>query len=66
LVTATPEALAWMKKMWNDPILKLLAKDYFKQHEDPETAISQYDDLFKGNPDVKYEFFAEDWEFTGA
>ncbi|KIM97469.1 hypothetical protein OIDMADRAFT_169286 [Oidiodendron maius Zn] len=66
LATATPEALAWMKKMWNDPTLKLLGKDYLKQGEDPETVIPQYDNIFKGNPDIKYELFDENWEFTGA
>jgi hypothetical protein len=55
-----------MKKMWNDPTLKLLGKDYLKQGEDPETVIPQYDNIFKGNPDVKYELFDENWEFTGA
>ena len=52
--------------MWNDPALKLLGKDYFKQSKDPKTAISQYDDLFKGHPDIKYELFSEDWEFEDA
>jgi hypothetical protein len=55
-----------MKKMWSDPTLKLLGKDYFKQGEDPATAIPQYDDLFKGNCNVQYGKFDEDWEFTAA
>lgn len=49
--------------MWSDPTIKLLIKDYFKQGEDPETAVEQYDDIFKGNPDIQYGRFTEDWEF---
>ncbi|KFY47725.1 hypothetical protein V496_10480 [Pseudogymnoascus sp. VKM F-4515 (FW-2607)] len=64
LTTASPEALLWAKKMWSDPTLKLLGKDYFKQAEDPETAIIRYDDVFKGNPEILFGRFEEDWEFT--
>ncbi|KFY86147.1 hypothetical protein V498_07588, partial [Pseudogymnoascus sp. VKM F-4517 (FW-2822)] len=66
LTTASPEALLWAKKMWSDPTLKLLGKDYFKQAEDPETAIIRYDDVFKGNPEILFGRFEEDWEFTAA
>jgi hypothetical protein len=52
--------------MWSDPTLKLLSKDYFKQAEDPETAMVQFDDIFKGNPEIQYSRFEEDWEFTAA
>jgi hypothetical protein len=52
--------------MWSDPTLKLLSKDYFKQAEDPETAMVRYDDVFKGNPEIQYGRFEEDWEFTAA
>lgn len=52
--------------MWSDPTLKLLGKDYFKQAEDPGTAILRYDDVFKGNPEIQYGRFEEDWEFTVA
>lgn len=52
--------------MWSDPTLKLLVKDYFKQSEDPDTAIPHYDDMFKENPDIKCGRFEEDWEFTPA
>lgn len=66
MTTASPEALLWVKKMWSDPTLKLLSKDYFKQAEDPETAMAQFDDIFKGNPEIQYGRFEEDWEFTAA
>ncbi|OBT70789.1 hypothetical protein VF21_10091 [Pseudogymnoascus sp. 05NY08] len=66
LTTASPEALLWVKKMWSDPTLKLLSKDYFKQAEDPETAMAQFDDIFKGNPEIQYGKFEEDWEFTAV
>jgi hypothetical protein len=64
LTTASPEALAWIKRIWSDPTLKLIAKDFFRQGEDPETVMSDYDDVFKGNPEVQYGQFKEDWEFT--
>ncbi|PGH18902.1 hypothetical protein AJ80_04320 [Polytolypa hystricis UAMH7299] len=63
LDTATPEALAWMQKMWNDEKLKLQIADYFKQFENPETQIEGYEDIFKGNPDVEYGRFTRDWVF---
>jgi hypothetical protein len=66
LTSASPEVLAWIKKMWSDRTIKLVIKDYFKQAEDPETIIEKYDDIFKGNPDVQYDRFEEDWEFTAA
>ncbi|KAH7384728.1 glutamine amidotransferase subunit pdxT [Cadophora sp. MPI-SDFR-AT-0126] len=63
LLTASPETLSWMKTMWSDPTLRSLGKDYFKQAENPETAIGKYDDIFKGNSDIKYGRFEEDWGF---
>jgi glutathione S-transferase len=63
LETATPETLKWIQKMWADPVLKRLGKDYFKQAEDPETVIPKYDDVYKGNPDITYGRFEEDWDF---
>lgn len=55
-----------MKKMWSDPTLKSIAKDFFRQGKDPKTSLPQYDDIFKGNPDIKYGRFTEDWEFTAS
>ena len=52
--------------MWNDPLLKTLAKDYFRQAEDPETTVAKYDDIFKDNPEIQYGKFGEDWEFTAT
>jgi hypothetical protein len=64
LDTAEPEAIAWMKTMWSDPKIKEESVRLIRQADRPETAIPAYDDLFRGNPDVKYEQFTEDWEFT--
>lgn len=47
--------------MWNDPKIKEQIHDYFLQADDPETVIPQYDDVFRGNPDIKYGRFTEDW-----
>lgn len=49
--------------MWKDPKLKALGKDYLAQAEDPATKVDHYDDIFNGNPTVKYSSFTEDWEF---
>ncbi|KAK2776114.1 hypothetical protein FQN53_002875 [Emmonsiellopsis sp. PD_33] len=65
LTTATPEALAWMKTMWSDPRIKAMISDYFRQVEDPESAVPKYENVFKdSHPDVKYGSFTEDWEFS--
>lgn len=61
--TATPEALTWMRTMWKTPALKVAAHGYFRQAERPETLQEVYEDIFKGNPDIKYGQFEEDWEF---
>lgn len=65
LDTATPEALGWMKRMWEEPKLKELGRDYFKQAENPETSLPQYDDVFRGNADVHFGTFDEGWVFEG-
>ena len=57
LATASPEAIAWMKKMWSDPVLKTLAKDYFRQAENPETLVEKYEGKFKANPDIQFGRF---------
>ena len=49
-----------MKKMWRDPVVKTLAKDYSHQAEDPETTVEKRDDKFKGNLDIQYGKFEED------
>jgi hypothetical protein len=62
--SASPEALAWMKKMWSDPVLKEIGKDYFRQAERPETLTEKYEDIFKGNSEIRFGRFEEDWEFS--
>lgn len=52
-----------MDTMWKNPSLRAMGKDYFAQAEDPATKVDHYDDIFRGNPDVKYGFFSENWEF---
>lgn len=64
LDTASPEALAWMKKMWSDPAMKDIQKDYFRRAERPETLTEKYEDIFKGDPEIHYGRFDEDWEFS--
>ncbi len=49
--------------MWNDRVIKTMAKDYFRQAERPETVNEKYEDKFKGNPDIQFGKFEEDWEF---
>lgn len=63
LDAATPEAVAWIRKMWSDPNLKELSRDYFRQAEMPETRIEKYDNKYKGNPDIVFGTFDKDWEF---
>lgn len=64
LDTASSDALAWMAKMWNDPVFKGLAHGYYKQANDPETRIEHYDDIFRDRDDVEYCQFPEDWTFS--
>jgi hypothetical protein len=52
-----------MGKMWSDPVFKRLGKEYFRQAEMAETRVEKYDDIFKGNEDVKYGKFSEEWGF---
>ncbi|RFU34684.1 hypothetical protein B7463_g1656, partial [Scytalidium lignicola] len=65
LDSATPEAIAWIAKMWSDPILQELGNDYFRQAERPETGIEKYDDIFEGHKDITFGKFEENWEFSG-
>ncbi|OTA54205.1 hypothetical protein K449DRAFT_439614 [Hypoxylon sp. EC38] len=57
------DGLKWMAKMWNDPIMKQQAREYFKQAEDPSTVVERYENIFKDNPDIQYSQFTEDWTF---
>jgi hypothetical protein len=52
-----------MAKMWSDPALKKLGREYFRQAEIEETKVEKYDDVFKGNEDVKFGKFSEEWVF---
>lgn len=59
------DGLEWMSTMWNDPVTKAQGRDYFQQANDPQTTTERYDDIFKGNPEIQYGRFDEDWEFAG-
>ncbi|KGO78505.1 Glutathione S-transferase/chloride channel, C-terminal [Penicillium italicum] len=61
---AGPDALAWMAKMWSDPVFKALGDRYYEQAEDPQTCIAHYDDIFRGRDDVQYGLFPRDWTFS--
>lgn len=52
-----------MAKMWNDPVMKALGKDYYEQARDPSTVVPSYDNILKHIPGVEYGAFDEDWEF---
>ncbi|OJD15076.1 hypothetical protein AJ78_04647 [Emergomyces pasteurianus Ep9510] len=65
LTTAAPEAVMWMKTMWNDRSIKLLISDYFRQAENPESSVPKYENIFRDrHPDIQYGSFTEDWEFV--
>jgi hypothetical protein len=61
---AGPDVLAWMAKMWNDPVFKALGDRYYVQAEDPQTCIPHYDDIFRDRDDVQYGLFPRDWTFS--
>ncbi|KXG50836.1 uncharacterized protein PGRI_064080 [Penicillium griseofulvum] len=61
---ASPDVLAWMAKMWNDPVFKALGDSYYVQAEDPKTCIAHYDDIFRDRDDVQYSLFPRDWTFS--
>ncbi|KAF2808310.1 putative glutathione S transferase [Mytilinidion resinicola] len=63
LTTATPEAIEWISKMWNDPQLREVGKGYFRQAENPKSKVKHYDDVFKGVEGITYGKFDEDWVF---
>ncbi|KAJ5833838.1 glutathione S transferase [Penicillium riverlandense] len=64
LETASQDALAWMAKMWNDPVFQALGERYYQQAKDPETRVAHYDDIFRNRSDVQYSQFPEDWRFS--
>ncbi|OAX84243.1 hypothetical protein ACJ72_01383 [Emergomyces africanus] len=65
LTTAAPEAILWMKTMWNDDSIKIVISDYFRQAKNPESFVSKYENIFRDrHPDIVYGSFTEDWEFV--
>ncbi|RWA06575.1 hypothetical protein EKO27_g8540, partial [Xylaria grammica] len=63
LAGITEDGLKWMGTMWNDPVMKSQAKEYFRQARDPQTLMAPYDEVFRDVPDVTSGAFAEDWLF---
>ncbi|KAI1387799.1 putative glutathione S transferase [Hypoxylon trugodes] len=63
LTGISEDGLKWMAKMWSDPVVKKQIQEYSKQAQNPLTRIEKYEDIFKGNPNVKYSQFTEDWSF---
>ncbi|KAF7590970.1 hypothetical protein BBP40_002164 [Aspergillus hancockii] len=64
LDTASPEALAWMETMWNDPAIVRLGHNYYRQAELPQSRIEHYENIFRDRDDIQYGRFPEDWKFT--
>ncbi|KAJ6089784.1 hypothetical protein N7467_005000 [Penicillium canescens] len=64
LDAAGPDALAWMEKMWSDPVFRALGDRYYGQAKDPESQIAHYDDIFRGSEDIQYSLFPQDWTFS--
>ncbi|KAI0529821.1 putative glutathione S transferase [Xylaria digitata] len=64
LTGITEDGLKWMNTMWNDPVMKEQAGEYFRQARDPQTRMALYDDVFKDSADVTSSTFAEDWVFN--
>ncbi|KAJ5823256.1 hypothetical protein N7447_005596 [Penicillium robsamsonii] len=61
---AGPDVLAWIAKMWSDPVFKALADGYYAQAEDPQSRVAHYDDIFRDRDDVQYGLFPKDWTFS--
>ncbi|KAH8668976.1 hypothetical protein BX600DRAFT_461059 [Xylariales sp. PMI_506] len=59
----TEDGVAWMAKMWSEPAVKAEIKWYFEQAKDPRTVVAKDDDIFRGNPEIRYEQFDQSWEF---
>ncbi|KAI0449492.1 putative glutathione S transferase [Xylaria acuta] len=60
------DALKWMETMWNDPVIKVQGREYFRQAQDPQTEMLPYDDVFKNSPDVTSGKFTADWVFEAT
>ncbi|KAI0437088.1 putative glutathione S transferase [Xylaria telfairii] len=65
LTGISEDALRWMETMWNDPVIKAQAREYFRQAQDPQSEIPHYDDVFKNTPEVTFGKFTEEWVFKG-
>ncbi|KAI1406777.1 hypothetical protein F5Y13DRAFT_176394 [Hypoxylon sp. FL1857] len=63
LTGISEDGLKWMARMWNDPVMKNQAQEYFRQAQNPLTIVEKYENIFKDNPDVQYSQFTEDWTF---
>jgi len=65
LSTASPEAVDWMGKVWSDPQIKKIGKEYFHQATamDSQTKVEHYDDVLKDVEGVTYGRFEEGWVF---
>jgi glutathione S-transferase len=64
LDSATPDALKWMATMWNDPSIKKIVGNYYRQAERPETRIERYENIFADREDIHSSIFPEDWKFS--
>ncbi|KAJ6029446.1 hypothetical protein N7444_012433 [Penicillium canescens] len=64
LDAAGPDALAWMEKMWSDPVFRALGDRYYGQAKDPGSQIAHYDDIFRGREDIQYSLFPQEWTFS--
>ncbi|KAI0431592.1 putative glutathione S transferase [Xylaria sp. FL1042] len=63
LTGISEEARKWMATMWNDPVMKAQAKEYFRQAADQQSCMLPYDNVFKASADVTSGTFTEDWVF---
>ncbi|KAI1141799.1 hypothetical protein F5Y05DRAFT_410360 [Hypoxylon sp. FL0543] len=66
LTGISQDGLNWMAKMWNDPVMKQQAREYFRQAKDPLTVVEAYENIFRDNPDIQYTQFTEDWTFDAS
>ncbi|KAI1458104.1 putative glutathione S transferase [Annulohypoxylon moriforme] len=64
LTGISEDGLKWVAKMWNDPIIKQHSQQYFRQAQNPLTIVEKYENIFRGNPNVEYSQFSEDWTFN--
>ncbi|KAI1077109.1 hypothetical protein F5B20DRAFT_593141 [Whalleya microplaca] len=60
------DGLRWVAKMWEHPVMKAQGREYFRQAREPWTRAEKYEDIFRGNPDVEYSQFTEDWTFDAS